>query len=71
LAPYQIFAKRDFVVTLEHIQDVGNYGLYFSYVFGDQPAFFKKTSQDVWNKFILHDHNVTLGIYTLLEVWDE
>jgi len=46
-----IVVEGDFLVTLEHIKDLGAGSLYFCAGFGDQ-TYFRKTSQGEWGKSV-------------------
>jgi hypothetical protein len=48
LEKYNIKLSQDFFVSMEYIQKMGNYGLYFTFSFDKNPTYFRETSLSPW-----------------------
>ncbi len=49
LKPYNIVVEGDFLITLEHVKDLGPGNLFFS-IGMSKKTYYRKTSQGVWDK---------------------
>jgi len=49
LKPYNIVVEGDFLITLEHVKDLGEGNLFFS-VGLSKKTYYRKTSQGIWEK---------------------
>jgi hypothetical protein len=56
LKKYDIEVEGDFLITLEHVKDLGEGQLFFSAAFLKSPTYYRETSQAAWQK-----HPVGIG----------
>ena len=66
LAESNIAVEGDFLISLEYIQDMGFQGLYFGFVFDNDPSYLKATSQAEWKKISYNENSVGASFYVVV-----
>ncbi len=63
---YGIVVSNDFFISLEYIQDMGEYGLYFTFSFNKSPTFMRLTNNSKWEEITYKNKHVSISINTVL-----
>jgi len=70
LSDYEIIVNNDFIVSLEYIENLGEYGFYLHGVYNKNPTFMRIVSQGSWKRWKHKGKDISLGIDTLLDVYN-
>lgn len=66
LAEFNLVVNDDFFISLEHIQDMGYQGLYFSFGFDNSASFVKAASQADWKKINYNGKSIGAGFSVIV-----
>ncbi len=66
LEKYDIVVPGDFFISFEYIQDMGEYGLYFTFSFNKSPTFMRVTNNSKWEEITYKNKRVSISINTVL-----
>jgi len=66
LEKYNIKVKDDFLISIEYIEDLGQYGLYFTFSFDKNPTFYRETSLSDWVEMTYENKKVSVSINAIL-----
>lgn len=63
---YDIEVTSDFFVSIEYIENMGAYGLYFTFSFNKQPTFTRETNNSLWEETKYENKRVSISINTVI-----
>jgi hypothetical protein len=68
LEKYNIKVNGNFFISMEYIQRMGKYGLYFTFAFDKNPTFFRETSLSPWVQAKYEDKIISMSMNVEIEV---
>lgn len=66
LKEYNLKVDNDFFISYQYIEDMGDYGLYFTFSFNKAPTLWRESSHSTWNREQYNDKVISIGINTTL-----
>lgn len=66
LKEYNIKVDRDFFISIEYIENMGEYGLYFTFSFDKRPTIYRETNFSPWIESIYMDKTISISLNAIL-----
>jgi hypothetical protein len=71
LKNYGIVVNSDIFLSIEYMQDMGKYSVYYSATFNKNPTFYKDSRNSKWVKIMHGDDNISISLNTIQSHYED